>query len=175
MPGERRATVRLTSKADALLLPAIERSAGELFRGIPDLAWVADDELQTVERHQAQARAGTSWVIVDEADQPFGFLSAEEYGRELHIWELAVRQDRQGRGAGRALLETSIDHARSRGLKAITLTTFREVPWNAPWYARLGFEALSLAGAKDRLASVLREEERRGLPGERRCAMRLQL
>ena len=29
--------------------------------------------------------------------------------------------------------------ARRRGLPAVTLTTFEDVAWNAPWYARLGF------------------------------------
>lgn len=175
MTGERTATVRLTTEVDAPLLPAIERAAAALFRSIPDLAWIADDEVQSVAQHMAHARAGTSWVIVDDADQPFGFLSAEVCGPELHIWELAVRQDRQGRGAGRMLLEASFDHARRQRLEAVTLTTFRDVRWNEPLYAHFGFAALSTDEVGDRLSRVLAGERLSGLPSERRCAMRLVL
>ena len=39
------------------------------------------------------------------------------------------------------------------GLPCLTLTTFRDVPWNAPWYSRLGFEP---APDEPRLAELLR-------------------
>ncbi len=40
------------------------------------------------------------------------------------------------------LLERVIESARQMGYPAVTLTTFREVPWNAPFYTRLGFAML---------------------------------
>ena len=65
---KRRVRVRLAEVGDAEFLPAVERSAGEEFRGAPGLEWIADDEVQSEERHRAYACAGTSWVVVDEAD-----------------------------------------------------------------------------------------------------------
>ncbi len=60
-------------------------------------------------------------------------------------------------------------------MEALTLTTFRDVPWNAPLYQRLGFELLTGPEIGERLARILVGEAERGLPGDRRCAMRLLL
>jgi hypothetical protein len=41
------------------------------------------------------------------------------------------------------MLEQVIESARQAAYPAVTLTTFRDVPWNAPFYTRLGFSMLS--------------------------------
>ncbi|WP_206185411.1 GNAT family N-acetyltransferase [Sphingosinicella sp. CPCC 101087] len=169
------ARIRKKSERDVEMLPRIERSAGEAFRAIPDLAWVADDDVQSAEAHRLASKVGWSWVVVDEADRPFGFLTAERFDAELHIWALAVERARQGQGAGRALLDASIAHARDRKLTAVTLTTFRAVPWNEPLYAHFGFRTLAPDALGPRLFHILEREEAHGLPGHRRCAMRLDL
>lgn len=154
------------------MLPAVERSAAESFRQIPGLQWLADEGVMAERRHAELQAAGTSWVAL-AADEPVGFLAAEIIGDEMHIWELAVRQDQQGRGLGRALLQAAIDGAADRRLAAVTLTTFRDVPWNQPFYEKIGFVTLPAEEAGARLAAILRSEVEQGLPGERRCAMRL--
>ncbi|MEP6621325.1 MAG: hypothetical protein ABJE47_18510 [bacterium] len=88
--------IRLAERRDATRLPAIERSAGQSYRQIPDLSWIADGDDQSVERHLELIALGTNWVVVDHPDSPIGFLSAEVLGDSLHVWEVAVRQDRQG-------------------------------------------------------------------------------
>ena len=148
--------VRLATEADAASLPAVERSTGDVFRGVPGLSWIADDDVQSPEQHRIYARAGTSWVAVDVADRPFGFLSAERCGDELHIWELAVRR-------------------RHQRLSGLTLTTFRDLAWNEPLYRHMGFITLASEQLSERLSNVLANEHANGLPGERRCAMRLVL
>jgi hypothetical protein len=60
-------------------------------------------------------------------------------------------------------------------LVALTLTTFRDVAWNGPFYQRLGFEELAAHDLSPDLAQILAHEAARGLPGDRRCAMRLDL
>jgi GNAT superfamily N-acetyltransferase len=168
-------TIRITNDDDAETLPDIEQSAGLAFREVQELAWIADDENQTVERHRQLIAKGACWVAVDRRDRPIAFLSAEIADDALHIWELDVRRDRQGSGIGRALLETAIEDARRRGLVALTLTTFRDVAWNAPFYRKLGFQVLDDAQAGERLADLLRQEAEHGMPAGRRCAMRLVL
>jgi hypothetical protein len=54
----------------------------------------------------------------------------------------------------------------------VTLTTFRTVPWNMPWYLRLGFEIVATEELGPVLLSILRDEKRRGLDPETRVAMR---
>jgi len=167
--------VRLTRDADAALLGAIELSAGALFRALPDLAWVADHGVTGLARHTELIAAGAAWVAVDERDAPVGFLAAERFGAELHIWEVAVAAAHQRQGHGARLLAACIDHARAGRLAAVTLTTFRDVAWNAPLYSALGFCILEDGDTGPRLSAVLRAEIAEGLPGDRRCAMRLAL
>jgi GNAT superfamily N-acetyltransferase len=79
-------------------------------------------------------KSGTSWVA--EAEQQIvGFLYAEWVMRDLHVWEMAVRYEWQGRGIGRQLMNATIDYAYHNRLKSVTLTTFRVVPWNEPFTA----------------------------------------
>lgn len=92
---------------------------------------------------------------------------------DLHVWELAVRREWQGQGTGRQLIETAIEYARVNHLRCVTLTTFRQVPWNEPFYRRLGFEVIDMKSVEPRLALILQDEIQQGLPGDLRCAMRL--
>lgn len=62
----------------------------------------------------------------------------EERGT-AHLQQLAVDPAHGRRGLGSALVDACCEQARQRGYGQLTLTTFRDVPYNAPWYARLGF------------------------------------
>ena len=164
--------IRPTKIGDGHLLPALENSAGESFREIPKLAWIADDESMSVETHLQYIGQGTSWVA--EADsQVVGFVCAEAIGNELHICELSVRREWQQQGIGRELMKAVIEHARHTQFQAVTLTTFREVPWNEPFYRSLGFEIIDQEKLEPRLEQILRTEIQHGFPRSLRCAMRL--
>jgi len=154
------------------LLPGIEYSAGVNFRDITHLAWIADDDLMSTEDHLKYVAEGTSWVA--EVDrQVVGFVCAELAAKDLHVWLLAVRMEWQAKGIGRKLMGTVMDYARRNGYKSVTLTTFREVPWNEPFYRSLGFVVLDQENIDSRLTQILDEEIEHGIPGDLRCAMRL--
>jgi GNAT superfamily N-acetyltransferase len=165
--------IRVAEIKDAELLPGIERSAGERFRQIPELAWIADGDDLPVEHHLRLIPQRTSWVAVDKQDRPIAFLSAEVLSEALHIWEVSVRFEHQRAGIGRKLISHAIQEAKVRGLAAVTLTTFRNVSWNEQFYSRLGFKTLDSREAGDRHNQILQAEIERGFPAERRCAMRL--
>jgi len=149
--------------------PAIEQSAGEAFRPTHH-GWVADDENSPPEAYAPLQADGLVWVA--EADgELIGFGAGEAFEDAIHLWELAVAHAHQGRGAGRALMAALVEEAGQRRAPAITLTTFSDIPWNAPFYARLGFEILAQPNA--RLEATLAKETARGLTS--RCAMRLAL
>jgi GNAT superfamily N-acetyltransferase len=167
--------IRPFARADAVHLPDIERSAGQLFKTLPDLAWIASDEVMSAQQHIDVMDRGFCWVASDADGQQIAFLSAETLGDALHIWEISVHADAQGRGVGRALIEHAARYALSAGLKALTLTTFRAVAWNEPYYHRLGFETLSKKRLGGNLTAILNDERGRGLPVDRRCAMRRML
>jgi len=159
--------IRVAAREDARALPPIEFSASRRFLEIPDLALLPDDDYMPIEAHQRYIVQGTEWIAVNESQELFGFLAAEIVNRDLHLWELAVRGDVQSRGIGRQLIQAAQTFARERHLESLTLTTFSDVPWNAPWYSRLGFE---MSVGDRRLTALVRAEIERGLP--RRCAMR---
>lgn len=108
-------------------------------------------------------------------ERPIGFLLTEPLDDALFIVEIAVHQAWQGRGIGRMMLEQVIESARQAAYPAVTLTTFRDVPWNAPFYTRLGFSMLSELRLPAGLAAKRALETEHGLPPETRCAMRLTL
>lgn len=166
------ARVRLATPNDAPALPPVERSAGALFRTLPALAWLADSEGTPLARHCELIGQGTVWVAADSGDMPVAFLEAEVVGDELHVWEMSVHRDWQARGLGRALLTAATGHAMRAGLAALTLTTFRDVPWNGPFYARLGFAPIAESALSERLRRVLAHEVAAGLPAAQRWAMR---
>ncbi|MCU1724160.1 GNAT family N-acetyltransferase [Pseudomonas sp. 5P_5.1_Bac1] len=163
-------SIRPARPHDAHLLPAIERSAAEAFLAVERLAWVAAHEVLSVEEHLGFIDKGLLWVAVDEQDQPLGFLCASVQDGGVHIDELSVALCHQGQGLGRALIACVEAWAQAQGFTALTLTTFREVPWNAPFYARLGFVCLDNGELQGFLRQQIAHEHALGLPG--RCAMR---
>ncbi|MEM0652306.1 GNAT family N-acetyltransferase [Klebsiella huaxiensis] len=167
-------TLRLTQESDIPLLPAIERSAAQAFRQIPALAWLAQSEVISADHHRLFLETEHSLLAVTD-EQPIGFLLTEPLDDALFIVEIAVHQAWQGRGIGRMMLEQVIENARRAAYPAVTLTTFREVPWNAPFYTRLGFSILDELTLPSGLAAKRELETEHGLPAETRCTMRLAL
>ncbi len=90
-------------------------------------------------------------VAAGPDDRPVGFAAAAPLDAFLHLAELSVDPNHGRIGVGRALIEAVAALARRRGLAGITLTTFRDVPFNAPFYAGLGFGEMKLADAPDAL------------------------
>jgi GNAT superfamily N-acetyltransferase len=168
VPG---AVVRPAVTADAALLPAVERLAASAFWALPELAWLAEGEVMDAGLQAAAIADGTCWVADGGGGTLAGFLCAERCDETLHIREVSVRHDCQGAGIGGRLVAAAVAHARALGLAAVTLTTFRAVPWNAPFYARLGFVEADDA----RLRAELEADAAHGLPAAGRCAMRLAL
>jgi hypothetical protein len=70
-------SIRPATHADAGLLPDIERSAGEAFRSIPNLAWIASDDVQSSARHLELIEHAATWVAVNASGVPVGFLNGE--------------------------------------------------------------------------------------------------
>ncbi|TQV92721.1 GCN5-related N-acetyltransferase (GNAT) domain-containing protein [Cordyceps javanica] len=178
--------IRETTAADAEKLPAVERSAGQAFRSVPELAWIAEDDPQTIRRHLELIESGVSWVAVPavaasggsssaDGGGPVGFLNGQLLNGFLHIWEMSVDRKCQGQGIGKQLMQTAIDHATQHRYKGLTLTTFLDVPWNDAFYKSRGFVLLEPAAIPPALLGILDEEARGGLPRERRCAMELAL
>jgi GNAT superfamily N-acetyltransferase len=159
----RSVTIRAARPADLPLLVEIERRAGRAFaaHGMPEIA--ADDPGSPEELETYRA-AGRAWVAAEDG-APVAYLVATEVDGCLHIEQVSVDPDEAGRGIGAALIEHVAGIAREAGRPAITLTTFRDIPWNAPYYARLGFAELPEAEQEPELRALI-AHERTAIPGD---------
>ena len=165
-------TIRPASTEDGPALQEIERLAGEQFRdvGLPD---VADDEPSSTAELADYATAGRSWVAVDAAGSPIGYVLVDAVDGNAHIEQVSVRPDHQGAGVGRALIDRVCTWAVEAGMAAVTLTTFEHVPWNAPLYRHLGFRVLAEREIGPELLAVREAERAHGLDPTTRACMRL--
>lgn len=166
--------IRPVTRAELPALQDIERAAGAPFRGL-GMPEIADDEPPALDVLERYRRAGRCWVAVDESDLPAAYLLAEPVDGALHIEQVSVHPRAARRGVGRALLAHAADHAREEGLTALTLTTFTDVPWNAPYYARLGFRPLPEADLTPGLREIRGAEAAHGLNRWPRVCMRAPL
>lgn len=159
---------------DLAKLAQVEIAANALFAGRGLAGVVANDSTSLDELAHAQA-AGLLWVAREPAGEPVGFALLELVDGQAHLEEIDVDPAHGRRGIGRALLDAVVAWARSAGLRAVTLTTFRDVPWNAPFYARAGFRVLAPHELGPGLAALVRDEAARGLDPAQRVAMRRDL
>jgi GNAT superfamily N-acetyltransferase len=149
----------------------IERAAGAPFAdaGMPEIAADAPGDVTWFDRFAA----GYAWVAVPEGGgEPDAYLVALPVDGALHIEQVSVHPRAARRGIGAALIDHAGGAARADGLTALTLTTFTEVPWNAPYYARLGFAAVPEDEWTPGLRDVVAAESAHGLDRWPRVVMR---
>ncbi|MFD9240848.1 GNAT family N-acetyltransferase [Streptomyces sp. NPDC059556] len=165
--------IRAAAPAELPLLQDIERAAGEPFRTL-GMAAIADDDPLPLDVLESYRCAGRAWVAVDAADRPVAYLLTDTVDGSAHIEQVSVHPDSARRGVGRALIEHLATAAGEQGLASLTLTTFAEVPWNAPYYARLGFRPLadSDPALTEGLRAISRAEAAHGLSVWPRVCMR---
>jgi GNAT superfamily N-acetyltransferase len=119
------------------------------------------------------ARAeGRLWVALAD-DTPVGFALVEMLADGFpHLEEIDVDPRHGRRGLGTALVRAVCAWASRSGHREVTLTTFRDVRWNMPFYTRLGFEEIPADELRPELVAVVRDETARGLDPTGRAVMR---
>ena len=166
--------VRSPLRDELPLLQAIGVAAGRRFAEV-GLDAVAEDpphELTALERWRA---AGRAWVSTDREGQPVGFALVDVIDGSAHLEELSVIPDLNGRGHGMALLRAVEGWAGRKGYAAVTLTTFRDVPFNRPFYEKRGYRVLDEGEWTPGLVERRTEEADAGLDPELRVVMRKDL
>jgi GNAT superfamily N-acetyltransferase len=112
---------------------------------------------------QEALAAGLAWVAEADKCLIVGFLAAQAIDTSLHIIEMDVHPSHGRQGIGATLLRHAVNHCKSLGLREATLTTFRSVPWNGPFYTKHGFRPLEGGPEFPHLTQALAREARRGL------------
>jgi GNAT superfamily N-acetyltransferase len=170
----RRFTIRAGHAGDLAALVGIELAAGEAFRDI-GMDIVADDNPGSVEELAPYAERGHVFVAADGEDRPVGYLLLDVVDSAAYIEQVSVHPDHARKRIGQALIERAASWARSHGLDALTLTTYVYVPWNGPYYERLGFSYLAEEEETPGLRTIRERERARGLDAWPRACMRLTL
>lgn len=164
---------RLAREADLPRIRQIECEAEQRFVAAGIGFGPLSDPAVIPDFYRTACRGGALLVAVDKDDRPLGFAALDVVDGVGHIAELDVEPARHGQGIGTMLIEAACGWAVGRGYPAISLTTFREVRWNGPYYTSRRFVELAPNERGPGLQAILDDEARRGL--ERRCAMRRQL
>ena len=145
---ERPVDIRVAGPADLAEIPTIDERAEAIFR-------VAGYALPARAFDDAALDCARLVLVVD--DPPAGFVWVDELDDEAHLRELSVLPRAMRRGHGSRLLEAACRWASEQGYPAMTLTTFVDVPWNAPFYAARGFVTVDAPGPE---LQAVRERER---------------
>ncbi len=155
-------------------IPAIELAASAMFseRDLPLHIRYRVTDAGILREAQLDSRL---WVALADDRTPVGFAMADTIDGSAHLDELDVMPKFGRRGIGTRLLDASINWARDSRFPQMTLVTFRNVPWNAPFYEKNGFVSMPDAELGDGLVSLLNEERKAGIDVARRVCMSLDL
>lgn len=162
--------IRTARPDDLPVLRDVERAAGQLFGDI-GMDAIAADEPPTVADLAVFQSDGRAWVFTDADDRPVGYLTLAVVDGHAHIDQVSVRPTHAHRGIGRRLIEVARSWAVTRGFGTLSLTTFAEVPWNGPYYQRLGFEVVPPDRWTEGLRAIRAGEAARGLDAWPRVVM----
>lgn len=164
--------IRPSTIEELPVLQDIEWAAGLCFRDI-GMDEIADDEPLSLAELETYQRAGRAWVAVNGEDRAVAYLITDPVDGNMHIEQVSVHPGSARRGVGRALIEHAAGRAAAEGAGALTLTTFVDVAWNAPYYAaRCGFRTLGEDELTPGLRAIRRSEAAHGLDQWPRVCMR---
>ncbi|TVR73371.1 MAG: GNAT family N-acetyltransferase [Spirochaetaceae bacterium] len=166
--------IRRAVPEDLALLPGIERLAGYLFKTYPLDLGIPEEMYQTpnsVETFAAAQKAGRLWVATVSGEELVGFALAMEIEGYAHLEEIDVLPSYGGKGIGSALLARVCSWATDTGHPAVTLRTFRDVPWNGPFYQSRGFRIVDSAALSAAHVELEVSERQRGLRTDTRVTM----
>jgi GNAT superfamily N-acetyltransferase len=135
-------SIRAVRPDELALLPVLEAAADTLF---------APFEQGSFPGPATPEDFAAALVVLVARDPPVGLCRIDAIGAAAHLEQLSVHPDHGRRGIGRALLRAGIEWAGAHGYGELTLVTYREVPWNGPFYASEGF--VEVGPADDWLAA----------------------
>lgn len=110
-------------------------------------------------------------IVAQTRVEPVAYAAIAPLDRFLHLKELAVDPAHGRRGIGSAIVAAIVAEAARAGHAGVSLSTFRDVPFNAPFYAARGFEELPLEAAPEALKRAFEEEIPPGIRPETRLLM----
>ncbi len=82
----------------------------------------------------------------------------------LYLQQIDVKPEHGRRGIGSVLVKTVCAWAKQQGYEIVSLSTFRDLPWNAPFYSKMGFHPVEEAELTTGFQQIRLKELEAGLP-----------
>jgi GNAT superfamily N-acetyltransferase len=161
--------IRTGTDKDYGLLDEIEARSDRTFLQLPGFEALIDEPRMADDL--GPGRHPGALLFIAESDAPVGFAHVQDLDDCTHITQISVVPEAQGQGAGTGLLNAIATAAKTGRKRGVTLTTFRDVPWNAPFYARRGFHILDNAEMGPGLRATFADDVKLVSRYGRRCAM----
>jgi GNAT superfamily N-acetyltransferase len=124
---------------------------------------------------QQRFQAGQVWVVVDRRDTVIGYAVTREIDDTLYLQEIDIEPKHGQKGLGYTLVDTVRSWAKLAGYSVMSLSTFRDIPWNAPFYSKLGFRILDESELTAGFQQIRQQEREAGLPISERVIMHCEL
>jgi len=117
-------------------------------------------EMDGLTPEQCRNLPASTKIWIADTDCPVGFACTWDIDDLSYLAQISVVPENQGSGIGGALLKTAMKHSRDEGKPAIVLTAYQDIPWNAPFYARHGFEVLLDTNMGPKLLELAKRDEK---------------
>jgi len=136
-------SIRPADRTDVDTLNNIEDDAAKLFEQLGDrFSGIDLSPMSAAFYADVMSQNQITWMA-EVRDEPVGFLRAKPIDDMLYCAELSVLRQHQGKRIGERLINTFLDYARTNGFAGVTGLTFEDVPWNGPYYKKMGFDFLT--------------------------------
>lgn len=167
-------TFRTALRSDLETIVEVEHQADAQFASV-GLSAVLDAPQAGIDDHAPAQADGRLVVAQDQTGRILGFARIDLVDAEPHIEQVSVHPDAAGNRLGAKLMAVCEDWAVAHGYERITLCTYRDVPWNAPYYQRLGWQELPEDELGPELRALRHHEHELGLEVQPRLAMAKEL
>ena len=162
--------IRFAERLDIPGLIASDRAASELFRPtglIPDMAAIPESIPADV---LSEAIEQAMVLCATKESQTVGFALCQLKGKQLYLHQLSVDPQHGRKGLGTALTRHVFALTEEHKCSAVSLSTFRDVRWNAPFYEKLGFREIPRKKLK-RWMLKIEADQAETLDVSKRCFM----
>ncbi|MBI1398996.1 GNAT family N-acetyltransferase [Hyphomonas sp.] len=152
-------------------LIAVDLASGQLFAGTGLLPESEEDDFVPADVYGAAIPAGHVFAARDRKGKPVGFALTSVRDGSLYLDQISVDPAHGRKGLGAALVRRVVRDARDRRLKSVTLSTFRDVAWNGPFYRSLGFREVARRKMTAWMLELEGIQAEKGLDVDKRCFM----
>ena len=154
--------IRLATQHDFKYLPEIEKDAAKAYKKfVNDFD---EDAPVTGVSFYENLKLSSVIFVAEISNHIIGFIIGYELDKQAYIHEISVQQNHSGKGIGSGLLNAFIQWSADNNYQNIILTTFKDIPFNMPFYQKIGFKVFDPNPALfPNLIKIRQEEKESGI------------